>query len=201
MVEEWAAIFDLMSDGVSIHDKEFTILNANLALCRMVNKTREEIIGQKCYRIFHGTDAPIGDCVFEKTCETRGHTTSELFEPWINAWISVTSSPILDEARTCTRTIHIVRDVTDRKKAEEERDLLMIEHMEALSLANTLKSLLPICAGCKKIRRDDGIWEPIDTYIHNKTGTEFSHGLCPSCVKKIYPGIKAMKLETDKKKE
>jgi hypothetical protein len=51
----------------------------------------------------------------------------------------------------------------------------------------TLSDLLPICASCKKIRASDGAWHNIETYIRARTGTEFSHSICPDCEKKLYP--------------
>jgi CRP-like cAMP-binding protein len=54
-------------------------------------------------------------------------------------------------------------------------------------LINTLGSFLPICAGCKKIREKDGSWVPIESYIGRRSETEFSHGICPECVKRLYP--------------
>jgi sigma-B regulation protein RsbU (phosphoserine phosphatase) len=51
----------------------------------------------------------------------------------------------------------------------------------------TLSGLLPICSSCKKIRDDKGYWENIETYIRNRTETEFTHGICPECAVKIYP--------------
>jgi CRP-like cAMP-binding protein len=54
-------------------------------------------------------------------------------------------------------------------------------------IVNTLGSFLPICANCKKIREKDGSWIPIETYISDRSETEFSHGICPECLKKLYP--------------
>jgi hypothetical protein len=52
-----------------------------------------------------------------------------------------------------------------------------------------LKGILPICASCKKIRDDKGYWHQVEVYIGEHTAAEFSHGLCPDCVKKLHPGI------------
>jgi hypothetical protein len=53
--------------------------------------------------------------------------------------------------------------------------------------ARTLKGLLPICSSCKKIRDDQGYWNHLEMYIRDHTEAEFSHGLCPECVRKLYP--------------
>ncbi len=61
------------------------------------------------------------------------------------------------------------------------------ELQEALDTVKTLKGLVPICANCKKIRNDDGYWEQVESYVMNHTDAEFSHGICPDCMKKLYP--------------
>lgn len=55
------------------------------------------------------------------------------------------------------------------------------------SMINTLGSLLPVCADCKKIREADGSWTPIEKYIAGHSETEFSHSICPECSKRLYP--------------
>lgn len=45
-----------------------------------------------------------------------------------------------------------------------------------------LRGLIPICANCKKIRDDQGVWDPLETYLHQHAGVDFTHGLCPDCV-------------------
>ncbi|MBI5508436.1 MAG: DUF3365 domain-containing protein [Deltaproteobacteria bacterium] len=65
----------------------------------------------------------------------------------------------------------------------------------SLARVRTLEDLLPICASCKKIRKagedpqDQHAWSPVETYIAERTGTQFTHGLCPECVTKLYPEV------------
>jgi PAS domain S-box-containing protein len=80
----------------------------------------------------------------------------------------------------------IVHDITERKKAEKERETLILDLRKALSEVKTLRSFLPICSRCKKIRDDKGYWNQIETYIHEHSGTEFSHGICPECMEAMY---------------
>ena len=82
--------------------------------------------------------------------------------------------------------IGISRDITDRKKAEAEREKLILELENALDQVKRLSGLLPICASCKKIRNDEGYWQDVAVYIHNHSEAEFSHGLCPDCIQKYY---------------
>ena len=84
-------------------------------------------------------------------------------------------------------TFHIARDITERKQAEEERERLILELQDALGKVKTLSGLLPICASCKRIRDDAGYWTQVEVYIRDHADVEFSHGICPDCMKKLYP--------------
>ncbi|EKD33843.1 MAG: hypothetical protein ACD_75C02577G0003 [uncultured bacterium] len=52
-----------------------------------------------------------------------------------------------------------------------------------------LEGFLPICASCKKIRDDAGNWQQMEEYIGDRSEAKFSHGICPSCAKKLYPDL------------
>lgn len=88
-------------------------------------------------------------------------------------WLRITATPIL--GRHAQATAHCLRlhDVTHLR--------------EALAKVKTLSGMLPICASCKKIRDDAGYWQQIDSYIAHHSAAEFSHGICPSCAKDLYP--------------
>ena len=83
----------------------------------------------------------------------------------------------------------IIRNISDRKQIEKERDQLILSLQESLAKVKTLGGLLPICASCKKIRDDKGYWNQIETYIQEHSEAAFSHGICPQCVEKLYPGL------------
>jgi len=61
----------------------------------------------------------------------------------------------------------------------------------ALARVKLLSGLLPICAGCKQIRDDKGYWSQVETYIQRHSEATFTHGLCPNCVQKYFPGVDA----------
>jgi AmiR/NasT family two-component response regulator len=60
----------------------------------------------------------------------------------------------------------------------------------ALDNVKVLKGLLPICASCKKIRDDKGYWQAVESYFKKHSEIEFSHGMCPDCLIKMYPEYK-----------
>lgn len=83
----------------------------------------------------------------------------------------------------------IIRDISQRKQAEAERERLILQLQTALADVKTLSGILPICAGCKKIRDDRGFWNQVDTYIQTHSLATFSHGLCPDCTARLYPEL------------
>jgi hypothetical protein len=85
------------------------------------------------------------------------------------------------------RQIHINK----RKQFElynNEREL-RVEYQNTLDELVTLRGIIPICANCKQIRDDQGYWNQLEAYIQKHSLAKFSHGICPQCSKKLYPGI------------
>jgi len=63
------------------------------------------------------------------------------------------------------------------------------ELQRALAEIKTLRGIVPICASCKKIRDDAGFWQQVEVYVSDHSEAEFSHGICPECMKKLYPEL------------
>ena len=64
--------------------------------------------------------------------------------------------------------------------------LVIVRYQATLHKVKVLEAMLPICSSCKKIRDAKGEWQQPETYISGHTDTEFTHGLCPECMVKIY---------------
>ncbi len=77
--------------------------------------------------------------------------------------------------------------LTELRQAHEERSRLIRDLQDALASVKTLQGLLPICSLCKKVRDDQGYWSQIETYLRKHSRADFSHGICPECVGKLYP--------------
>jgi PAS domain S-box-containing protein len=105
-------------------------------------------------------------------------------------WEIASISPIRDLAGRITHYVAVKEDITARKQNEVERDLLIKDLEDALASVKSLSGLLPICASCKKIRDDKGYWSQVESYIQKHSEAKFSHGLCPDCIKKLYPNLK-----------
>jgi PAS domain S-box-containing protein len=103
-------------------------------------------------------------------------------------WLLTAKLPLRDEKGQIIGLVGIGRDITERKKAEAERERLISELKEALADVKLLSGLVPICANCKKIRDDQGYWTQIESYIQDRSDAKFSHSICPDCAAKLYPG-------------
>ena len=79
--------------------------------------------------------------------------------------------------------------IAERSRAEEKQKSLILELQKALAEVKTLSGMLPICAGCKKVRDDKGYWNQIESYLSDHSEAKFSHGICPECAKKLYPEL------------
>jgi len=74
--------------------------------------------------------------------------------------------------------------VADRELKKKAEDL-----QKALGEIKQLKGIIPICSSCKKIRDDQGFWHQVESYLQSRSDAEFSHGICPDCMKKLYPNL------------
>ena len=80
----------------------------------------------------------------------------------------------------------MIEDISERRRAAEERERMIEELQVALASVKTLRGLIPICASCKKIRDDKGYWSQVEVYVRERSDAEFSHGICPECMKALY---------------
>jgi hypothetical protein len=103
--------------------------------------------------------------------------------------IEFTISPLADRHGRSSGKIVMLRDITERRRAERERERLIAEISAALADVKALRGLLPICASCKKIRDDSGYWQQLEHYIEGHSTASFSHGLCPDCIGKYNPDL------------
>ncbi len=89
-----------------------------------------------------------------------------------------------------------VRTQLELKKARDSEKTLISELRttladlkDALARVKALSGLLPICSNCKKIRDDKGYWQQVENYLEDHSEAQFSHSLCPNCVRELYPKV------------
>lgn len=96
-------------------------------------------------------------------------------------------TPVLDPAGGVGAVAVLSFDITERQHMEAQLRQSVADLEKALAEVQTLSGLLPICASCKKIRDDRGYWSHVEQYLGKRTRAEFSHGLCPDCMRRLYP--------------
>lgn len=82
--------------------------------------------------------------------------------------------------------VHTHITLSNLQKSLQEKNTQL---QKAIDEIKTLRGIIPICAHCKKVRDDKGYWNQVEVYIHNHSEAEFSHGICPQCIKDLYPDI------------
>ena len=129
--QEWQHTFDSISDFVSIHDSSFRFLKVNKTLADFVGKPAEELIGKYCYEVFHGLSHPWLECPHRAALAQGCAVTRDINDPHIGCPLLVTASPILDDRGRVVATVHIAKDISELKKAEQERLTLQTQLTQA----------------------------------------------------------------------
>jgi formate hydrogenlyase transcriptional activator len=117
--EEWRTTFDSIKEPISIHDKDFRIVKVNKAFAAAFGMEIKEILGKKCYEIVHATGEPWPICPHRQTLESGKQVTAEFFEPRLGRFLEVSASPIFNDQDEVIGSVHIAKDITERKQTEE----------------------------------------------------------------------------------
>jgi PAS domain-containing protein len=196
--KEWESTADSLSELVFLIDKKGHIIRANRVVERWGVGSVANIRGRKIHDILHpGCVDPA--CIFEtylplvweKLAQDRT-IRWEFADRVLKRYLSVKFRPIsaiIEEEKKISFTVVVINDITNFKRKEKEREKLVHELQNSLSSTRILRGLLSICASCKKIRDNKGSWNQIEAYIRDHSEAEFSHGICPECMKKLYGNI------------
>jgi PAS domain S-box-containing protein len=117
---EWETTFDAIGDSVILLDSEFNIVQANAATSSLLGKPLDEVVGQRCCKLVHGSYEPPENCPLIKAKTTKKRQKAEFYIAEKGIWAIVSVDPFLDEQGNLTGAVHIIRDITDRKIAEQE---------------------------------------------------------------------------------
>jgi PAS domain S-box-containing protein len=123
-------IFESISDLMYINDKDYAIKKINRAVIDKVGLPPEDIIGKKCYQIFHGLDHPWELCPHHKTITTKKSFVGEVDDPGLGGTYLISSSPLFARNGDSSGTVHIARDVSEIKRLKEK--VISVERMAAL---------------------------------------------------------------------
>jgi PAS domain S-box-containing protein len=119
---EWQSTFDATNDAILILDQDQQVLRSNKTAERFFHRPFEEMIGKHCCEIVHGMAQPIPECPLLRVRKSMHRETMERQEG--ERWFEVIVDPILDAAGRYSGAVHIVSDITDRKRAEQEMSMI-----------------------------------------------------------------------------
>jgi len=128
--KELANIFDSIPDMVFSINSDYVVKNINKAVCKRLGKRPEEIVGGKCYEIFHGKSGPWEECPHHRTLETKKEHVGEIDDQYLGGTFISSSSPIFNMKHELIGTVHVLRDISELKRLQER--LVMTERMAAL---------------------------------------------------------------------
>lgn len=175
---------------VVITDLEANITYVNRAFTLATGYGRDEVMGRNPRLLKSGR---LPDSEYQRLWRTLtegGEWRGEFYNRRKNGsfyWEYAVITAVRDEAGRPISYLAVKEDITLRRALEEEREAIIAELQEALDNVKTLKSLIPVCASCKKIRNDQGYWQQVDVYLKEHAGVDVSHGLCLECAQKLYP--------------
>ncbi len=174
---EWEQTFDAVTDMICIIGAEYEIMRVNRAMSDRFGVKPEELIGRRCYEVLHGQPSPLPDCPHARMIRGDAGHIEEIEQKMLGGFFDVTVSPLRDPEGKISACVHVARDVTERKKAEEERlqmeqKFQQTQRLESLGvltggIAHDFNNILTIILGyCHIII--NGIDPVVDPILHVK---------------------------------
>lgn len=174
-------VVEQMRDGILVLDFHHRIIDFNPAFLELISQQlTDSVIGQKIAEVWPSWAKLDQSCTTAQELQLPG-------PPVVNLHIRLI--PLTGDHRQAPSQLIMVRDISQRKALEAEREALIETLQTTLAQVKTLRGLLPICANCKKIRDDDGYWQDVAVYVRDHTEAEFSHSICPDCLPELYPTL------------
>jgi two-component system cell cycle sensor histidine kinase/response regulator CckA len=179
--KDWEGIFQAIGHPVLILDPSRRVLHANAAAVRDTGKPADRIIGRKCHEVLHHSAGPVKGCPLEKSNATGRLETAEMEVEGLNGIFLVSCTPVFDHEGQLEKVIHIATDITDRRRAEEEKkrleeQLQQARRMEvvgtlAAGVAHDYNNLLSVILGNISLAKEDVKHDATITTFLNRAET------------------------------
>ena len=118
--EEWERTFDTIPDLITILDKEHRVVRVNQAMAKRLRLAPDQCIGARCYEVVHGLSCPPEFCPHVHTCRDGGEHMAEIHETILGGDFLVSTTPLYDSKGQPVGSVHVARDITERKAAEDQ---------------------------------------------------------------------------------
>ena len=117
---EWERTFDTVPDLVAVIGDSFEILRVNRAMAERLGCTPAEAVGRKCHEVLHGLGGPPGACAYRQLIETGRESRIEIHDERLGCDLLLTASPLRDAEGRLYGSVHVARDITRLKQAQNE---------------------------------------------------------------------------------
>ncbi len=117
--KEWEDIFDSLADMIGVIDTEHRILRVNKKAANSMGYEPKDIIGKKCYEVFHKTNEPSAFCPHVKTIRESCKHSVEVYDKIFYFLFQITTTPLYDSDGRIMGSIHVATDISDLKEAED----------------------------------------------------------------------------------
>ena len=188
--EPFRLLVEHSNDILTIREADGRVRYTNPTFYRLLGYKREEIIGSTCFELLHPEDRETVLAALDELLKKPGESESVQCRArhaegfWMT--FEIVASNLLEHPEIRGLVVN-GRPVYGRAKRESSKDQLIWELKETLAGLNTLAGILSVCASCKKIQTEGGAWQQIEVYVRERAPVEFSHGMCPECVRLWLP--------------
>jgi two-component system NtrC family sensor kinase len=128
---QWAYTFDSIGDPILVHDREFRILRSNQRLCQLLGREASALVGRSVTELLPRTGVSYANCPY---CESIAGEGDDL-DPWLPGFFLASNSTFTDPAGRKLGTVHVLKDITDRKRAEEKYRTLISNVQEGVFIS------------------------------------------------------------------
>ena len=187
--ERYRTLFETARAGILLRTLDGRIVEANPSACRYFGVEPDQMPGQKLSDYLsdgagQGLEGvtegePNATTGFIEAVGRRGDSSE------FPAEVSATLVTVRGERLAFV----YVRDIIERKRDQRHTEGLIDQLLRALATVKELRGLIPICSACKNIRNDEGYWQRLEEYISEHSGAVFTHGICPDCIRQLYPEV------------
>jgi len=186
--EKYRLLVESAGEGIVL-TQEGTFRYVNPRALEFMGYSQEEIIAQSMSHFVHPDDRErLGQLYLSKLAGEDVPPASSwriISKSGTFKWVQSRSTLLTWEGKPSLLTFLI--DITQQRQAEEALEEERRRLQKSLEDVRTLRGIVPICARCKKIRDDKGYWNQVEKYVSEHSEATFSHGICPECLKKLYP--------------
>jgi|GEM_PF-6650429 len=184
-----------LAEGIYVFDEKGHVSFMNPEAERILGWSIDDVKGKNIHDLIHhhkpdGTIFPVEECNMWQVIQSGVlfNSREEMLIRKDGTFFpaSVIASPIKEDGNIIS-SVTAFRDITEIKKLEHEKENLISKLQASIDNVKLLSGIIPICMHCKGIRDDKGYWNQLEKFIAEHSEAEFSHGICPDCLKKHYP--------------